>query len=54
MTEQTIRLEKAGAWKDFVLYGENDEEIPYEILEWSDEVITREYLYNSKEKVPET
>ena len=54
MTEQTVHLEKAGGWKDFVLYGDNGEEIPYEILELSDEVITREYLYNSKEKVPRT
>ena len=52
MTEQTVHLEKAGGWKDFVLYGDNGEEIPYEILELSDEVITREYFYNSKEKVP--
>ena len=54
MTEQTVHLEKAGGWKDFVLYGDNGEEIPYEILELSDEVITREYFYNSKEKVPRT
>ena len=39
MTEQTVHLEKAGGWKDFVLYGDNGEEIPYEILELSDSII---------------
>lgn len=52
ITEQTIHIEGTpGEYRDFILTDSTGAEIPYEILEQWDDIVTREHLYNSKEKI---
>lgn len=52
MVDAVIHVERAEEIADLALYDENRVAVPYEYLDQWEEVITREFKYLSKEKVP--
>ena len=50
VTDAVVHVENPGV-KDIALYDEERNPVPYELLEVTSDVVTREFPYNSKEKI---